>query len=56
MRDYNPNSGVDLPWFETSEISKLDSIPAKYKAAAESLHYKGYCNWFIVRNWPDCKQ
>lgn len=43
MSGYNPNSGVDLPWFETSEISKLDSIPAKYKAAAESYHYNGYC-------------
>ena len=43
MSEYNPNSGVDLPWFETSEISKLDSIPAKYKAAAESYHYNGYC-------------
>lgn len=43
MSNYNPNSGVNLPWFETSDISKLDGIPAKYKAAAESLHYKGYC-------------
>ena len=23
MSSYNPNSGVDLPWFQTSEASKL---------------------------------
>tara|TARA_Y200000002_G_scaffold377651_1_gene383621 strand:- start:18393 stop:19250 length:858 start_codon:yes stop_codon:yes gene_type:complete len=43
MSIYNPNSEEDLPWFETNEISKLDSIPTKYKSAAESYHYDGYC-------------
>ena len=43
MNAYNPNSNVDLPWFETDEISKLDTITSKYKEAAHSYHYKGYC-------------
>lgn len=43
MSIYNPNSEENLPWFETNEISKLDSIPTKYKSAAESYHYDGYC-------------
>jgi ectoine hydroxylase-related dioxygenase (phytanoyl-CoA dioxygenase family) len=43
MFSYDPNSEVNLPWFETNEISKLDQVPAKFKEAAESLHYKGYC-------------
>ena len=43
MSTYNPNSSEDLPWFETNEISKLDTISSKYKEAAHSYHYKGYC-------------
>jgi hypothetical protein len=43
MISYDPNAEIDLPWFETNEISKLNQVPVKFKEAAESLHYKGYC-------------
>ena len=43
MTSYDPNSEIELPWFETNEIFKLGQVPAKFKDAAKSLHHKGYC-------------
>jgi hypothetical protein len=43
MKTYNPNSGANIPWFETGDISRIDQIPNKYKEAAKSLHYDGWC-------------
>lgn len=43
MSIYDPNNGNNLPWFETDDVAKINSIPLKYKEAAESYHNKGYC-------------
>ena len=45
MSGYDPNSGVDIPWFERNELSKLENLPTKYKEAGESLQSNGYTKW-----------
>ena len=43
MSGYNPNSGKDLPWFESEDISKLLNLPIKFQKNAENFINDGFC-------------